>query len=157
MFYTRNCNELPESSQRALSLQANYSSLEIIFNMFCLWYTINIQFKILLFLTPIHHRHHRLHYFHQQVSFFVSKLVLSCMLEFLQVMKTFCDSLYWQVQQGMQPLHLHCWAIWCFLVCIFLSAVLVIVSISPFMKSPRCKNNWSGVFCHCCCGVKWQY
>jgi hypothetical protein len=45
--HTRNCNELPESSQRsprelpeisqrALSLQANYSSLELIVNMFCM-------------------------------------------------------------------------------------------------------------------------
>jgi hypothetical protein len=44
--YTCNCNklpgssqkaprELPESSQRALSLQVNYSSLELVVNMFC--------------------------------------------------------------------------------------------------------------------------
>ncbi len=91
-------------------------------------------------------------------SLFVSKLVLSCMLAFLQVMKTFCDGFYWQVQQGMQLLHLHCWAIWCcFGLRFFLSAVLVIVSISPFMKSPRCKNNWSGVCCRIMRGDNGRY
>ncbi len=117
-------SELPEIFQRALSSWANYSSLE------------------LLVKTPICHLLLHLHYFHWQVSLFDSQLVPPCVLAFLQVSKSFSHVLYWQVQQDMQPLHLHCWAIWWLFGLRFsFWAVFVIVAILPIMKLLTCKNN----------------
>jgi hypothetical protein len=61
------------------------------------------------------------------------------MLAFLQVMKTFLTVFIGKFNKACSRFICTVEQIDVFLVCIFLSAVLVIVSISPFMKSPRCK------------------
>ncbi len=88
-------SELPESFQRAFSSWANYSNLELLVKTLicCLLLCCN--------------------YFHWQFSLFDLQLVLPCVLAFLQVLKSFSHVLYWHVQLDMQPLCLHCWAIWC--------------------------------------------
>ncbi len=100
--YTRNCDKLPKSSQwapRELPESFQFMSKLFQFRITCqnTYLSSSSSFSLL-----------------SSAGFFVWLAACSAMCFCISAsVEKFSHILYWQVQHDMQPLHLHCWAIWC--------------------------------------------